>query len=160
MSAQHRPSDHPSDHPSDRSTISLSQLAASALAAASAAFAASYLGVAGTIIGAAVASVVVTVASAMLHSSFRRSSDAVRRTAQLVRTGAPVQPASSTADLEHTRVLSIAPEPPPLRAPVSWRRTVLTAAMVLGVTLAGLTGLEAALGKPLSTLLGGSDASG
>jgi len=146
--------------PSDQSSISLNQIVASALAASSAAFAASYLGVAGTIIGAAVASVIATVASAMYHSSVRRSTAAVLRTAQLVRPTAISRNVGepATPDLEQTRVLTIAPEP---RArPGGWRRNALAAAAVLGVTLAGLTGLEAALGKPLSALLGDSNASG
>jgi len=116
--------------------------------------------VTGTIIGAAVASVVCTVGNAMFHSSFRRSTDAVRRTAQLVRPGALTTIEQATPDLEHTRVLEIAPEPPRVRHPVAWRRTALAAAAVLGITLAGLTGVESVLGKPLSSLLGGSDAGG
>src|SRR5215217_7182384 len=127
------------------SSISLSQVAASALAASSAAFAASYLGVAGTIIGAAVASVIATVASATYHSSLKRSSAAVRRTAGLVRP-VPLAPSETVAQ--------------PVRSPSAWRGTALAAAAVLGITLAGLTSLETALGKPLSALLGGSDAAG
>src|SRR3954449_987794 len=60
--------------------LSLSQLVASALAAASAAFGASYLGVAGTIIGAAVASVIATLASAMYTSSLERTRTVVHGT--------------------------------------------------------------------------------
>jgi len=143
-------------------SISLSQIAASALAASAAAFAASYLGVTGTIIGAAVASVIFTVGNAMFHHSFRRSGEAVRRTATLVRpAGSTLSgPPSATPDLEHTRVLDIAPEPPRVRTPMSWRRTALAAAAVLGITLAGLTAVETVLGKPLSALLGGTDTGG
>src|ERR1700712_5677228 len=105
-----------------KSPLTVSQIAASALAASSAAFAASYLGVAGTIIGAAVASVIATLASAMYTASLRRSSAAVRRRAtQLVRStglpasaapGAPPKaqnaPLRDDEDLDGTRVLQLA----------------------------------------------------
>src|SRR3954471_2351467 len=69
--------------------LSMSQLVASALAAASAAFGASYLGVAGTIIGAAVASVIATLATAMYTSSLRRTHEVVQSTVtQWTRTAA------------------------------------------------------------------------
>lgn len=159
-----------------KSPVTLTQIAASALAASSAAFAASYLGVAGTIIGAAVASVIATVASAMYGASLDRSAAAVRRTtSQLVRApghGAapaplsPLRPAAAPVapELEQTRVLVVAPERPRLapavRTPQRWTRTALAAAAVLGITLASVTGLEAVLGKPLSGFLGGTGTSG
>ena len=173
---------------SPKSPLSVSHIAASALAASSAAFAASYLGVAGTIIGAALASVIATVAGAMYGASLQRSSDAVRRTAsQLVRSpgpaaavtqvhtptetalGTPQGTAQGTAlgtaqgpvDADETQVLLIAPEPPrPERSRVSPTRIAVGAAAALAITLGALTGLEGVLGKPISTLLGGSDASG
>jgi hypothetical protein len=144
--------------------LSFSQLVASALAAASAAFGASYLGVAGTIIGASVASVIATVASAMYASSLQRSTQVVRRTAtQWTRVAAtapvvdPDAPVDGPAD--DTRELRIAPEPPASRR-LPWARLSLAAAAVLALTLGAVTGVEGLLGKPLASVLGGSDATG
>src|SRR4051794_2064898 len=127
--------------------LSMSQLLASALAAASAAFGASYLGVAGTIIGAAVASVIATVAGAMYSSSLQRTRDAVQTTVtQWTRTAA-------TAPV----VDPGAPEP---HRPVPWAKVGVAAAAVLAVTLGALTGVEGLLGRPLASVVGGSDSAG
>jgi hypothetical protein len=149
--------------------LSLSQLVASALAAASAAFGASYLGVAGTIIGAAVASVIATVAGAMYTSSLQRTRHVVRSTVtQWSRTAAVapvVDPNAPTPQVPHhqpddTRELVIATEPPRAVRPLPWARLAVAAAAVLAVTLGALTGLEALLGKPISSAVGGSHATG
>lgn len=129
--------------------ISFSQLVASALAAASAAFGASYLGVAGTIIGAAVASVIATVAGAMYSSSLQRARAAVQSTVTLWNPGNAVAPVADPS----------APEPV-ARQHLPWGRLAVAAAAVLAVTLGALTGVEGLLGKPLSSAVGGSDATG
>ncbi len=132
-----------------KSPVTLTQIAASALAASSAAFAASSLGVTGTIIGAAVASVIATVASAMYGASLDRSAAAVRRTtSQLVRSpgpraAGPLDPGTPTVG-------------PVRRSGDRWTRTVLAAVAVLGITLGTVTGVESILGRPLSALLGDS----
>ncbi len=170
--------------PESRSGLSLTQMAASAGAASSAAFAASYLGVAGTIIGAAVASVIATVATTMYSASLHRSREAVRRrtlqlaplpwTPAIARTAAVTPGATRAPDTASiadtaTRVLApvpveIAPEPPRTlasdRPGVRWGRVLPAAAAVLAITLGTLTGIEGALGRPLSALFGGSDTSG
>src|SRR3954454_5538195 len=105
--------------------LSLSQLVASALAAASAAFGASFLGVAGTIIGAAVASVIATVASAMYASSLARTSEVVQSTVtQWTRTAAtaPVVDPGAPEPVEVDR---------PVRRGVPWPRVAVAAAAVL-----------------------------
>jgi hypothetical protein len=162
--------------PEDRFGLSLSQLVASALAAASAAFGASFLGVAGTFIGAAVASVIATLASAMYTSSLQRSSDAVRRTATQWTRTAEIRPVvdpnapttSPAADRtvfpdpdapDDTRELDIAPEPF-VRRPLPWARISVAAVAVLAITLGVLTGVEGILGKPIASVVGGSDATG
>jgi hypothetical protein len=144
-------SPHESQTRPPRLGISLSQLVASALAAASAAFGASYLGVAGTIIGAAVASVIATVAGAMYSSSLQRTRAAVQSTVTLWSRTNAVAPV----------VDPNAPDPEPARRqPLPWGRLAVAAAAVLAVTLGALTGLEGLLGKPLSSAVGGSDVTG
>src|SRR3954453_11143760 len=136
---------------------SLSQLMASALAAASAAFGASFLGVGGTIIGAAVASVIATVASAMYTSSLSRTSEVVHTTVtQWTRTAANAPVADPRA-----------PEPPeaepattPERRPLPWSHVAVAATAGLAVTIGALTGVEALLGRPLASLVGRSEATG
>jgi hypothetical protein len=177
----------PSSHDEPRLGISFTQVVGSALAAASAAFGASYLGVAGTIIGAAVASVIATIGSAMYSASLRRSADAMRQAAtQWTQAGTigpvldpnapgsqPVQqreaetggavPDPNAPDFvglsDDTRDLVLAPEPGRQRE-LPWARIALAAAAVLALTLGGLTGVEGILGKPIATVVGGSDATG
>jgi hypothetical protein len=141
----------PLRQPRKHDGLSLSQLVASALAAASAAFGASFLGVAGTIIGAAVASVIATVASAMYSSSLQRTTEVVQGTVtQWTRTAA-------TAPV----VDPAAPEPPDhARRPVPWGRVAVAAVAVLVVTLGALTGIEGILGRPIASVVGGSHATG
>src|SRR5690349_4909407 len=135
------------NRPTAPSSVSLSQIVASALAAASAAFGASYLGVAGTIIGAAVASVIATVAGAMYSSSLQRTRDAVQTTVtQWTRTAASAPVVDPGA-----------PEP---RRPVPWAKVGVAAAAVLAVTLGALTGVEGLIGRPIASVVGGSDSTG
>jgi hypothetical protein len=142
-----RPKRQHDDEP--RLGLSVAQVAGSALAAASAAFGASFLGVAGTIAGAAVASVIATVGSAMYTASLRRSTSVVRRTRATRRTDvAAVAPVPDPS----------APARPP--RPLPWGRISVAAAAVLVVTLSVLTGVEGLLGRPLASVVGGSDATG
>lgn len=132
--------------------VSLTQVVGSALAAAAAAFGASFLGVAGTIIGAAVASVIATVASAMYTSSLMRTRAVVASTVtQWTRTSqtAPVVDPNAPPATEPSR-----------RTRTPWARVAVAAAATLVVALGGLTAVEAVVGKPLATLLGGSQAHG
>lgn len=135
--------------------VSLTQVVGSAVAAAAAAFGASFLGVAGTIIGAAVASVIATVASAMYTTSLTRTRAVVASTVtQWTRTSqaAPV--------VDPNAPQPPAPEPSRRTRATPWARVAVAAAATLVVALGGLTAVEAVVGKPLATLLGGSQAHG
>lgn len=150
-------------------SISVTQVAASALAASSAAFAASYLGVAGTIIGAALASVVATIATATYSASLQRSRDAVRSRLVAWQPGVPVAAGAvpdPNAPAAHEAPVDLLPEPrqgswvPASWGVVAWRRIALTAGAALLVTIVTLTGVEGIIGKPIASLLGRSDSSG
>jgi hypothetical protein len=133
--------------------VSLTQVVGSAVAAAAAAFGASFLGVAGTIIGAAVASVIATVASAMYTTSLMRTRAVVASTVtQWTRT-------SQTAPVVDPNAPPPSPQPS-RRTRTPWARVAVAAAATLVVALGGLTAVEAVVGKPLATLLGGSQAHG
>jgi len=130
--------------------ITFNQLVGSALAAAAAAFGASFLGVAGTIIGAAVASVIATVASALYSRSLQRTRLVVQST--VTQWSRPVPAAPAAAD----DVPSSGPGP--RRRPVV--RLAGAAVAVMALTFGALTGVEAVLGQPIASLLGGSSAGG
>jgi hypothetical protein len=153
----HEPKPGPKNDSHPRTGLSLSQLVASALAAASAAFAASFLGVAGTIVGAAVASVIATVASAMYTDSLNRTKEVVHSTVtQWSRT-----PASApVVDPNAPDASEVEPDADAAARRMPWTRVAVAAVAVLAVTLGSLTAVEAVMGKPLATLVGGSDADG
>lgn len=169
--------------------LSTAQVSGSALAAMSGAFFASWLGTTGTLIGAALGSVIATVGSAIYAHSLRRTSAAVRRTADQVRSGALRTGAIPTPDPDAAADGPVpdpnAPgrgeprpggvdeaEPAPgrlavLRARVRtgssnlpWPKTILASVGVLVVALAGITMVEAVTGKPIASLLGRNDTTG
>lgn len=80
------------------SEITLSRLAATALAAITAAFLGSSLGTAGTVIGAGVASLVSTVAAALYQQSLDRTGNRVRSRVTQSRAPAPTSTAHTQAD--------------------------------------------------------------
>jgi hypothetical protein len=129
--------------------ITFNQLVGSAVAAAAAAFGASYLGVAGTIIGAAVASVIATVASALYSRSLQRTREVVQSTVTQWSRTAAVAPVVDPG----------APEPRE-RRPFPWARVSLALASVMALAFGALTTVEAVLGEPISSLVGGSDTNG
>ncbi|WP_282082167.1 hypothetical protein [Streptomyces tendae] len=135
---------------SRRIDLSVPQVAGSALAAVVAAKLASSFGVYGTIAGAGLISVVATCGGSVLQHFFKRTGEQIRvkRTVAAVRTGgrtasvpaAVVPPASG--DFTEGTVYRARTR--------GWRRPLVAAALVFGVTMAGITVYEVASGQNLS----------
>ena len=140
--------------------LSVPQVAGSALAAVVAAKLASSFGVYGTIAGAGLISVVATCGGSVLQHFFKRTGEQIR----VKRTVAAVRIDGRTAS-----VPAAAPDPNPNPASASasasreftegtvyrartrgWRRPLVAAALVFGVTMAGITVYEVASGQNLS----------
>ncbi|WP_109029889.1 hypothetical protein [Streptomyces rubrogriseus] len=139
---------------SRRIDLSVPQVAGSALAAVVAAKLASSFGVYGTIAGAGLISVVATCGGSVLQHFFKRTGEQIRvkRTVAAVRIdgrtasvpAAAPDPASASASGEFT-------EGTVYRARTrGWRRPLVAAALVFGVTMAGITVYEVASGQNLS----------
>ncbi|MFI8946853.1 hypothetical protein ACIGO6_10080 [Streptomyces sp. NPDC053750] len=131
---------------SKRIDLSVPQVAGSALAAVVAAKLASSFGVYGTILGAGLISVVATCGGSVLQHFFKRTGEQlrVRRTAEASVGGA--HPGGRTAPVpgEFTQGTVY-------RARArGWKRPVVAAALVFGVTMAGITAYELASGHSLS----------
>ncbi|MEU4981858.1 hypothetical protein [Streptomyces sp. NPDC021969] len=143
---------------SRRIDLSVPQVAGSALAAVVAAKLASSFGVYGTIAGAGLISVVATCGGSVLQHFFKRTGEQIR----VKRTVAAVRIDGRTAS-----VPAAAPDPDPASASASasgeftegtvyrartkgWRRPLVAAALVFGVTMAGITVYEVASGQNLS----------
>ncbi|MFJ6074986.1 hypothetical protein ACIQFU_29895 [Streptomyces sp. NPDC093065] len=143
---------------SRRIDLSVPQVAGSALAAVVAAKLASSFGVYGTIAGAGLISVVATCGGSVLQHFFKRTGEQIR----VKRTVAAVRIDGRTASVPVG-----APGPASDRAPASasgdftdgtvyrartrgWRRPVVAAALVFGVTMAGITAYEVTSGQNLS----------
>ncbi|TDT28094.1 hypothetical protein EV562_115105 [Streptomyces sp. BK208] len=156
---------------SKRIDLSVPQVAGSALAAVVAAKLASSFGVYGTIVGAGLISVVATCGGSVLQHFFKRTGEQIRvkRTVATVRTAgravsvsdaAPTSPSTSASTPTSASGPGAGPEPGPgggftagtvYRARVkSWRRPLVAAALVFGVTMAGITAYEVASGQSLS----------
>ncbi|MGX2994076.1 hypothetical protein JNUCC64_07190 [Streptomyces sp. JNUCC 64] len=132
--------------------LSVPQVAASAIAAVAAAKLASNAGVYGTILGAGLVSVVVTCGGPVLQHLFARTGERLR--------GGAVPPGPDRSpDVPHG---TPAWDVPPLGAPVpgeygeatvhrarvrSWKRPLIGAALVFGVTMGGITTYELASGE-------------
>jgi hypothetical protein len=134
-----------------RTTLTVTQVVAGALAAVSAAVLASFFGVAGTVIGAALVSVVSTVGSALYSTSLSRTTERLRRTRE-----APVPPPGAPATRELPPALDPRRAPAPRRRP-RWARVAAYAAAVFVVAMAVVTGIELVGQQPVSALVGGSD---
>jgi hypothetical protein len=124
-----------------RIDLNVPQVAGGALAAVVAAKLASYFGVYGTILGAGVVSVVATCGGTVFQHFFKRTGEQLKEKATVA-----VRPRGQAA-------------PPPgefsegtvYRARVKgWRRPVLAAAVVFGVTMAGITAYELVSGDSFS----------
>ncbi|MYS89930.1 MULTISPECIES: hypothetical protein [Streptomyces] len=128
-----------------RIDLNVSQVAGGALAAVLAAELASYFGVYGTILGAGVVSVVATCGGTLFQHFFKR-------------TGEQIRGATAVASEPAARSTEQAPPAPGeftegtvYRARArGWKRPVLAAAVVFGVTMAGITTYELASGHNLS----------
>ncbi|MGW7280671.1 hypothetical protein ACWGIV_20695 [Streptomyces sp. NPDC054844] len=127
---------------SKRIDLSVPQVAGSALAAVVAAKLASSFGVYGTILGAGLISVIATCGGSVLQHFFKRTGEQMRlkRDVGAVCTGGPVAPVPG----EFTRGTVY-------RARTTgWRRPLVAAALVFGVTMVGITTYELASGESLS----------
>jgi hypothetical protein len=124
-----------------RIELSLPQVAGSAVAAVVAAKLASYFGVYGTILGAGVVSVIATCGGTVFQHFFKQTGEQLRTVAVTGRTREQPRPAAPGEYTEGTVY----------RARVkSWRRPVLAAAVVFGVTMGGITAYELASGNSFS----------
>ncbi|MFG2358255.1 hypothetical protein [Streptomyces sp. NPDC048521] len=124
-----------------RIDLNVPQVAGGALAAVVAAKLASYFGVYGTILGAGVVSVVATCGGTVFQHFFKRTGEQLKEKAAVA-----VRPREQVAPLpgEFT-------EGTVYRARVkNWRRPVLAAAVVFGVTMAGITAYEMVSGDTFS----------
>ena len=133
---------------SRRIDLSVPQVAGSALAAVVAAKLASSVGVYGTILGAGLISVIATCGGSVLQHFFKRTGEQLR----VKRTGGGLRavPAPATGAGP-----ALAPgeftEGTVYRARTrGWKRPLVAAALVFGVTMAGITAYELASGETLS----------
>lgn len=134
------------DGPAGRGRIDLSvpQVAGSALAAVVAAKLASSFGVYGTILGAGLVSAIATCGGTVFQHFFRRTGEQLRvkRAAERPRAAALASGPSLTGEFGEATVY---------RARVrSWKRPLIAAALVFGVTMGGITAYELISGHNLS----------
>ncbi|MFJ4807121.1 hypothetical protein [Streptomyces longwoodensis] len=139
--------------PGKRLDLSVPQVAGSAVAAVIAAKLASYFGVYGTILGAGVVSIVATCGGTVFQHFFSRTGEQLR--------GATVAARPRETSAPKARPAPGGPRGP--RAPGeysagtvyrartrSWKRPVVAAALVFGVTMAGITAYELVSGDSFS----------
>lgn len=132
------------EEPKERLQISLSQMAASSLAAVSAAVLCSLFGVAGTVIGTAVASVLFTIGSALYVHTLRRTKARLRRMHQAGAASPPFREVIKTARQQGRR----------LAGQIPWRVAGIGSAVVFVVSIGVITAIEAGAGETLSELFG------
>ncbi|WP_121749663.1 hypothetical protein [Streptomyces sp. E2N166] len=127
---------------SKRIDLSVPQVAGSALAAVVAAKLASSFGVYGTILGAGLISVIATCGGSVLQHFFKRTGERMRvkRAVGAGRTGGP----AAQVPGEFTRGTVYRART------MGWKRPLVAAALVFGVTMAGITTYELASGESLS----------
>ncbi len=130
-----------------RIDLSVPQVAGSALAAVVAAKLASSFGVYGTILGAGLISVVATCGGSVLQHFFKRTGEQLRvkrtgavRTAPVAVQGAV--PAMSPGEFTEGTVYRARAK--------GWKRPLVAAALVFGVTMGGITAYELVSGENLS----------
>ncbi|MFF0041748.1 hypothetical protein ACFYRG_36925 [Streptomyces mirabilis] len=123
-----------------RVDLSLPQVAGSAVAAVVAAKLASYFGVYGTILGAGVVSAIATCGGTVFQHFFKRTGEQLRDVTVQAKPRpeqAPVPGAFTEGTVYRARVKS-------------WKRPVVAAALVFGVTMAGITTYELVSGQNFS----------
>ncbi|MFH8337908.1 hypothetical protein [Streptomyces sp. AM6-12] len=124
-----------------RIDLSVAQVAGSALAAVIAAKLASSFGVYGTILGAGVVSVIATCGGSLFQHFFRRTGEQLR-VVKKPAAASPAQDPSAEGEFSAGTVY---------RARVkSWRRPLVAAALVFGVTMGGITTYELVSGSSFS----------
>jgi hypothetical protein len=124
-----------------RIDLNVPQVAGAAVAAVVAAKLASCFGVYGTILGAGLVSVVATCGGSVFQHLFRRTGEQLRDATVMSEAQGPEQPPPLGEFTEGTVY----------RAQVrSWKRPLLGAALVFGVTMAGITTYELASGSSFS----------
>lgn len=129
---------------SKRIDLSVPQVAGSAVAAVVAAKLASYFGVYGTILGAGVVSVIATCGGSVFQHFFRR-------TGEQFRDATVAGPGTQRPREQAPPVSGEFNEGTVYRARVrTWRRPLVAAALVFGVTMAGITACELVAGTSFS----------
>ncbi|MFF8018483.1 hypothetical protein [Streptomyces sp. NPDC007929] len=131
---------------SRRIDLNVPQVAGGAVAAVLAAKLASYFGVYGTILGAGVVSVVATCGGSLFQHFFKRTGEQIRDVTAVAARPAAGQAPPGPGEFTEGTVYRARTR--------SWKRPVLAAAVVFGVTMAGITTYELASGHNLS---GGRD---
>ncbi|GGQ35189.1 hypothetical protein ACFFKE_15885 [Streptomyces mutabilis] len=139
--------DTPTEVGARRIDLSVPQVAGSALAAVVAAELASSFGVYGTILGAGLISVVATCGGSVLQHFFKRTGEQLRvkrtgaaRTAPVAASGAV--PAKTPGEFTEGTVYRARAK--------GWKRPLVAAALVFGVTMGGITAYELVSGENLS----------
>ncbi|MEV0176646.1 hypothetical protein AB0I00_36750 [Streptomyces sp. NPDC050803] len=142
-----------------RIDLSVPQVAGSAVAAVVAAKLASSFGVYGTILGAGVVSVIATCGGSVFQHFFKRTGEQIRDATVVPKVqeqGAPAPGEFTEGTVHRARVKS-------------WKRPLVAAALVFGVTLGGITAYELVSGNSFSgdkgttvsdAFTGGSSSSG
>ncbi|WP_406063002.1 hypothetical protein OG462_32160 [Streptomyces sp. NBC_01077] len=143
-----------------RIDLSVAQVSGSALAAVMAAKLASTLGVYGTILGAGVISVIATCGGPLFQHLFRRTGEQVRdATAAAKPKGRQVPLAPGPQDDRTLMLGTVAPLPYDEEFGTAtthgtrvrgWKRPAIAAALVFGVTMAGITTYELVSGQDFS----------
>ncbi|WP_406333362.1 hypothetical protein [Streptomyces sp. NBC_00203] len=125
-----------------RVDLSVPQVAGSAVAAVLAAKLASYFGVYGTILGAGVVSAIATCGGTVFQHFFKRTGEQIRDVTVQAKPKTQLQQAPAVGEFTEATVY---------RARVrSWKRPVVAAALVFGVTMAGITTYELVSGQSFS----------
>ncbi|MFE1948559.1 hypothetical protein [Streptomyces massasporeus] len=140
--------DESSEHGTEKTRridLNVPQVAGGAVAAVLAAKLASYFGVYGTILGAGVVSVVATCGGSLFQHFFKRTGEQIRDV-----TAVAAKPAAGSAGQAPPRPGEFTEGTVYRTRARSWKRPVLAAAVVFGVTMAGITTYELASGHNLS----------
>jgi len=153
-----------------RLDLSVTQVAASALATVVGAVLASELGVYGTVLGAAVVSVGATTGTAVFQHLFRRTGDQLRGAAVQPDTEQPEPTAVARPDLLETAdpaatagVLNSGWNEPQLvraRRRWTWKSYAVVSALVFGLAMVPIVVVELVAGKPMHDITTGQTGSG
>ncbi|MEU0177548.1 hypothetical protein ABZ178_30010 [Streptomyces massasporeus] len=140
--------DESSEHGTEKTRridLNVPQVAGGAVAAVLAAKLASYFGVYGTILGAGVVSVVATCGGSLFQHFFKRTGEQIRDA-----TAVAARPAAGPAGQAPSRPGEFTEGTVYRTRARNWKRPVLAAVVVFGVTMAGITTYELASGHNLS----------